>query len=183
MYEYIHRVKYRFPCHFKNVNVLDFGSLDVNGNNRAFFDDITSYMGVDLGEGNNVDVVSLAHEYKSETKFDVVITTELFEHDIFWKQTFLNGFDLLKSGGLYIFTCAGDGRAEHGTIRTRGVDSPFTSKIQGWENYYENKTTKDFVNIFDFEKGFNIYSFEYGPSWDTTIGSNSHDLYFFGIKR
>lgn len=180
MNEFIMRVKNRFPDYFKNVNVLDLGSLDINGNNRIFFDDMITYTGVDLGEGKNVNVVCLAHEYKTDNiKFDVVITTELLEHDIFWRQTFLNGFDLLKSNGMYIFTCAGYGRFEHGTKRSEGWTSPFTSNMDIWGNYYENRTTRDFINLLDFEKEFNIYSFEYGLS----LNNIEHDLYFFGIKR
>jgi hypothetical protein len=80
---------------------------------------------------------------------------------------------------MYIFTCAGYGRLEHGTKKSEGWTSPFTSNIDIWNNYYENRTTKDFINLLDFEKEFNIYSFEYGLS----LNINEHDLYFFGIKR
>ena len=39
--------------------VLDIGSLDVNGNNRCHFIEPREYVGVDVGPGANVDVVSL----------------------------------------------------------------------------------------------------------------------------
>jgi hypothetical protein len=172
MQNYILSIKNKFPAYFNNVRVLDIGSLDINGNNRIFFDNC-DYTGVDIGEGKNVDVVSLGHEYNSDKKFDVVITTELLEHDIFWKKTFLNGLNLLNNYGLYIFTCAGYGRPEHGTAKTDPNSSPFTSDIKFWENYYENRTIKDFVNILDFEENFYECSFEYNPG----------DLYFYGIKK
>jgi SAM-dependent methyltransferase len=172
MNSFLEKIKKEFPNYFKNVNVLDFGSLDINGDNRIFFEDI-EYTGVDIGEGKNVDIVSLAHRYKPNKKFDVVISTEVFEHDVFWKQSFLNGFDLLKEGGFYIFTCAGYGRPEHGTQISEPESSPFTTKINELSDYYENRTTKDFINIMDFEKEFSEYSFTY----------KFLDLYFYGIKR
>lgn len=172
MQEYISSIKDKFPSYFNDVRVLDIGSLDINGNNRIYFNN-SNYTGVDIGEGKNVDVISLGHEYRSDEKFDVVITTELLEHDIFWKKTFLNGFDLLNNYGLYIFTCAGYGRPEHGTAKTDPNSSPFTSEIKYWENYYENRTIKDFVNILDFEENFHECSFQYIPG----------DLYFYGIKK
>lgn len=172
MQNFILSIKEKFPSYFNNVRVLDIGSLDINGNNRIFFDRC-DYIGVDIGEGKNVDVVSLGHEYNSDKKFDVVITTELLEHDIFWKKTFLNGLNLLNNYGLYIFTCAGYGRPEHGTAKTDPNSSPFTSDIKFWENYYENRTIKDFANILDFEENFYECSFQYNPG----------DLYFYGIKK
>jgi hypothetical protein len=172
MQDFITSVKNKFPSYFNNERVLDIGSLDINGNNRVFFEN-SDYTGIDLGEGKNVDIISLGHEYKSDKKFDVVITTELLEHDIFWKKTFLNGYNLLDNYGLFIFTCAGIGREEHGTARTSPDASPFTSKMNFWENYYENRTMKDFVNILDFEENFFECSFQYTPG----------DLYFYGIKK
>ena len=172
MQAFLTSIKSKFPLYFNSVRVLDIGSLDINGNNREFFEN-SDYVGVDLGEGKNVDVISLGHEYTSDKKFDTVITTELLEHDIFWKKTFLNCVNLLKSHGLLLFTCASFGRPEHGTARTSPDASPFTSSMNLWENYYENRTVKDFVNILDFEEFFHEYSFQY------VLG----DLYFYGIKK
>ena len=87
----------------------------------------------------------------------------------------------MNPNGLYIFTCAGYGREEHGTKTKGDTDSPFTSKISVWENYYENKTTRDFINLLDFEKEFQNYLFEYNGNYDNYCGVS--DLYFFGIKR
>jgi len=35
MKNFINGIKLRFPFYFKNVRVLDFGSLDINGNNYS----------------------------------------------------------------------------------------------------------------------------------------------------
>ena len=80
-------VKLKFPHYFRGIMVLDVGSFDVNGNNRHLFQDC-QYVGVDVGEGPNVDVVSLAHEYQAPREsFDVVISTECFEHDMYYRRT------------------------------------------------------------------------------------------------
>ena len=107
--DFLISVKNQFPDKFNNCKVLDIGSLDINGNNRYLFENY-DYTGVDIGAGPNVDVVCKGHEFKSDTQFDIVISTECFEHDIFYKETILNAINLTKSGGLFVFTCASKGR-------------------------------------------------------------------------
>jgi SAM-dependent methyltransferase len=171
-------VKEFMPDFFKGVSVLDIGSLDINGNNRYLFENY-DYTGIDIGEGKNVDIVCKGHEFKpaEKHKFDVVISTECFEHDKHWRETVRNVIDnLLKSGGLFLFTCATTGRPEHGTKRTSPSDSPFTSKAEDWEDYYMNLTEGNFFGNFNFEKDFLIYQFK-------TRLEYPQDLYFWGIKR
>ena len=161
-------VKHQFPNHFKNVSVLDIGSLDINGNNRYLFENYT-YTGVDLAIGKNVDVVSRGHLYKSEKQFDVVISTECFEHDEYYDLTIKNMYKLLKPGGLFLFTCAAPGRPEHGTARTSGWASPFTN------DYYKNLSEEDIRKIIDVDNLFSEYNFFFR--------GDVHDLYFYGIKK
>lgn len=47
---FIGDVRDKFPKYFVGGNVVDFGSLDINGNNKVFFD-LCNYTGVDIGEG------------------------------------------------------------------------------------------------------------------------------------
>jgi SAM-dependent methyltransferase len=170
--EFFTMVKTILPEHFKNCSVLDVGSLDINGNNRYLFEDY-SYIGIDIGKGKNVDIVCKGHEYKSDTLFDVVISSECFEHDMYYKQTILNCINLLKSGGLFLFSCATTGRPEHGTSRTSAWDSPFTWKE--FNDYYKNLTKEDIMEIVNFDDVFEKHY----------IGTrtSSHDLYFYGIKK
>lgn len=102
---FIGMVRELYPEYFLGNRVVDFGSLDINGSNKIWFD-LCDYTGVDIGEGKNVDVVSKAHEYKPEKKFDVVITTEMLEHDMYWEKSLQNMLDLLVPNGLLIITCA-----------------------------------------------------------------------------
>jgi len=172
--EYLLSVKDKFPARFQNCSVLDIGSLDINGNNRYLFSDCT-YIGLDIGKGRNVDIVRRGHEYKSGNQFDIVISTECFEHDEFWDLTIENAIKLTKNGGMFLFTCATTGRPEHGTKRTTPYASPFTSLLEN--DYYKNLTEADIKSKIDIEKWFSDFEFK------NTEGSSHPDLYFWGIKK
>lgn len=165
-------VKNKFPNRFSNCKVLDIGSLDINGNNRYLFEKY-EYTGVDIGPGKNVDVVCRGHEYKNDTLFDIVISSECFEHDEFWNLTIQNAIDLLKPDGLLLFSCATTGRPEHGTRRSHPQDSPFTSQLEN--DYYMNLTDEDVISKIDMSQ-FSKYEFESRLTWP-------QDLYFWGIKK
>lgn len=167
-------LKNKFPERFKNCNVLDVGSLDINGNNRYLFSEY-KYIGVDVGPGKNVDVVSKGHEYNSEYLFDIVISSECFEHDMYYPETIKNCIRLTKSNGLFTFTCASTGRPEHGTRRTRPQDSPLLVEYGEWSDYYKNLTEEDIREVFNPDEYFSEYYFEYN--------SQACDLYFWGIKK
>lgn len=165
-------IKHKYPNLFKGVSVLDVGSLDINGNNRYLFEDY-SYIGIDVGMGKNVDIVSKGHEFKPGRQFDVVISTECFEHDQHWVETIKNCVELTKSGGLFIFTCATTGRQEHGTTRTTPQDSPFTHSL--FNDYYMNLTEQDIRSIPGFIESFSKSAF--------STNTHTKDLYFYGIKH
>jgi SAM-dependent methyltransferase len=169
-------IKEMLPSSFQNKKVLDVGCLDINGNNRYLFQNC-EYTGIDVAPGPNVDIVSLGHEYNApDNTFDTIISTECFEHDMFFPKTFMNIVRMLKPGGLFMFTAGGIGRGEHGTLRTDGgFSSPLTSKIPGWENYYRNvdvNWVKSFCNI---EETFTEHQFSYEPT--------VCDIRFWGIKK
>ncbi len=74
----------------RRQRVLDVGALDLNGNNKILFEGC-AYTGIDIGEGPNVDVVSVAHEYPAPSEsFDVIISTECLEHDRHYPETLRN---------------------------------------------------------------------------------------------
>ena len=171
--DFLTYVKNKFPTKFENCKVLDIGSLDINGNNRYLFTNY-EYIGVDIGEGNNVDVVCRGHEYKNDSLFDIVVSSECFEHDEFWKLTIENAINLLKPGGIFMFTCATTGRSEHGTKRTSPKDSPFTSSLDN--DYYQNLTEEDIRESINIDQLFADCEFQSRLSWP-------QDLYFWGIKK
>jgi autotransporter strand-loop-strand O-heptosyltransferase len=169
------KVKERYTESFKNKKVLDIGSLDINGSNRFLFEDC-EYIGLDVGEGNNVDVVSVGHLYDGpDNYFDTIISTEVFEHDMFYEDTIKNIIRMLKPGGLFLFTCAANGRPEHGTKRTSQCDAPLLINVSDeWSDYYKNLEKEDIKKIPSFNETFIDGYFERGHQPD--------DLYFCGIK-
>jgi SAM-dependent methyltransferase len=170
--DFISKVKENYGNYFQNKCVVEIGSLNINGTVRSFFNDCV-YVGVDVGIGRGVDVVSLGHKYKMPNSFDVAISCECFEHDPHWKETFENMIELCKPDGLIIFSCATTGRKEHGTNKSEPQSSPLTVNL-GWD-YYKNLTEQNFKEILNFNDIFS--SFEFSEN------NKSHDLYFYGIKK
>ena len=162
--------------YFIHKNVLDVGSGDINGNNRFLFENC-NYNGNDVIEAPNVTIVSKTKDlpYKDET-FDTIISTECFEHDPTYKESLLKIYSLLKKDGLFLFTCASTGRAEHGTRRTTPRCSWGTiGNIYDMCDYYKNLTEKDLNDVLDLNSLFSV--------WDTYYCKSSKDLYFVGIKK
>jgi SAM-dependent methyltransferase len=174
--DFFTRVKRAYPQYFTDVKVLDIGSLDLNGNAKHFFTFPYYYVGVDLGEGKNVNVVCPGHLFDCGFQFDVVMSAECFEHDMYYARTLQNMVRLLRPGGLMVFTCASDGRPEHGTLKSLPQDAPFLNNIsEKWGNYYKNLNETDIRLVMDVNNIFSSFNFEYERT--------SHDLYFWGIKK
>lgn len=176
------QVKKTFPDNFEDKKVLDVGSYDINGNNKYLFEKC-DYIGIDIKDGKNVDIVSKGHEYDGEDEsFDTIISTECFEHDMFYEKTLNNIIRMLKPGGLFLFSCGAPGRVEHGTLRTTPQDSAVTLKnadgdeeLLKWQNYYKNLTEDDIKKAIDINI-FEIHQFYYAPP-------PIADLYFWGKKN
>jgi SAM-dependent methyltransferase len=168
-------VKNNLSMFFKNKHVLDVGSGDINGNNRFLFENCT-YEGNDLIQAPNVTIVSRTKDLPfSENTFDVIVSTECFEHDSEYVESFKKIVSMLKDGGLFFFTCASIGRREHGTRRTSPQDSFGTiGNINDFNDYYKNLTFCDFNEVVDVAKTFGSFSSYYN--------TRSKDLYFWGIK-
>lgn len=164
--EFCEEVKAKYPKRFTGVKVVDFGSMDINGNNRYLFSD-SDYTGVDIGEGPNVDIVCPAHEFKGEG-YNVVISTEMLEHDKHYAKSLENMVRILKPGGLLIVSCATEPRREHGTTRTSPKSSPYTN------DYYKNIMPTDIFYAIDMRAFY-----RYNIHVNYMIG----DLYFYAIKR
>lgn len=172
--EFCLAVKAMFPDFFRDKTVLDMGSLDINGSNRYLFENCT-YIGIDLSKGENVDVVAMAHEFRGGP-FDTIISTEMLEHDMHYPDTLRNACDLLKPGGLLLFTCATGSRPRHGTANDSPADSPFTSLMgSGWKDCYQNLSESDIRKALPVDFFFARYSF--------SVQSVHQDLQFWGLKR
>ena len=164
-------IKEKYPSYFFEQRVLDVGSLDINGNNKELFEEC-EYVGLDVIEGDNVDVISVAHQYEPDELFNVVLSTNALEHDIHYELTIKKMIDLLKPKG-FIFVSAGYKYKIHGTLK-HGPENSGTSKMKRkWANYYKNLTIKDIINIVNFEEIFKEFY----------IGIAGKDLRFWGIKK
>lgn len=156
------------PEFFYRPKVYDFGSLDINGNNRQLFRE-ADYIGIDILEGPNVDVVGHAHEVDLPGLADVCISGEMLEHDVHWAESIKAMARWCRPGGLVLFSCAARGRPEHGTRRTTPKDSP------GTLDYYRNLMQHDVEGAVPLADLFSAWEFEYNP-WPG-------DLYFWGIRH
>jgi len=169
--EWCLKIKKEYPDYFYNKRVLDIGSLDVNGTNRDLFKKC-DYVGLDVIEGKNVDVVCVAHEYYPKELFDVVLSTNALEHDIYYKLTLKKMVEILKPNGL-MFVSAPYKWHIHGTKKVRPHSSGTSKMYDEWANYYKNLKIEDFLDNIDLP---NIFKEFY-------IGIAGRDLRFWGIKR
>lgn len=99
----------------KGKNVLEVGSLNENGSVRNLFE-AKDYIGVDMRDGPGVDRVVNAHyltAYFALSAFEVVVCTEMLEHDeAFWVSIAEMGL-VLRRGGFLILTMRGNGFPHH----------------------------------------------------------------------
>jgi len=170
--QFIKRVRKELPHKFRLRKVLEVGSKNINGSPRKYFW-FCNYTGIDLSKGKGVDIVgrmgSLFYEdVLKRNSFDVVISTEMLEHDAVWQYSLFAMYDVLKPGGLLLITCASDERLEHGTKRTTPECSPDTT------DYYRNISKEDFKSVLP-DKLFSLYVL--------MNGRDKQDLYFYGIKK
>ena len=162
----------RLATFFEYRRVVEFGSLDINGSVRKFFRDC-DYTGIDLAPGPGVDVVSAAKDWSPEPgsrPVDVVVSTEMLEHDCEWRESLANMARVLRPAGLKILTCAKTGREAHGTITAHSACSPLTVAMGGERaEYYRNLTQADIESAID--RVFEWHAFDV----------NGCDLRFCGI--
>ena len=164
------------PDFFINKKVLDVGGGDINGNNRFLFENC-NYECNDVANAPNVTIISFTKDLQFENEyFDTIISTECFEHDPEYTESIKKIYNMLKKDGLFVFTCASEGRPEHGTSRTTIHDSYGTIyNIENMKDYYKNINPSDIYNIFNVDELFSSFNFYYNYK--------SKDLYFIGIKR
>lgn len=163
--QFFQTVKLKYSDKFKDVKVIDCGSLDVNGSLADLFDD-SEYLGIDIVAGKNVDLVCKTHELP-DAQYDTVVSAEMLEHDEYWEKSLKKMYDICKSGGLIAISAAGEGRAEHGTTRT--------GAIWGTSNDYYRNITEDMIK--------SIYKEDMFKEMEVIINSSSKDIYFYGIKK
>lgn len=182
--DYFETVRKRFPEVFINKKVLDIGSYDLNGTNSYLFENST-VLGLDIEEGPGVDIVCEAQKYDApDESFDVIVSSECWEHNPYYKESLQNAVRMLKSGGFMLFACATTGRPVHGVGSMQQhmleTDPTWTvmpsAKHEDWQTeYYKNVTEEDVRDAIDVDEIFSSYEF---------VVEESHcDLYFWGFKK
>jgi len=136
-------------------------------------------------EGPGVNIVCSAHEYDApDETYDTIISCECWEHNPFYAESIQNAVRLLKSKGLFLFTCATIGRPVHGIkslenyskTKNKNWKTMPNVKYENWNNeYYKNLTEEDIRFCLDVDDLFEQYEFE--------VEKNHCDLYFWGIKK
>lgn len=158
------------PDFFNETRVLEIGSLDVNGTVRVFFNGC-DYTGLDIGPGPKVDVVCHGEDFGAAARqYDVVLSTEVFEHAPNWDLVMLNMIRLMKGNGMLLFSCASSGSGQHGTSLFIPEAAPHVSAST---DYYRNLVEDDFRAAFRFEYWFADHYFIY----------DQNCLYFVGVGR
>lgn len=171
--EFFLSVRERYPAQFKAARVLEVGSLNINGSVRDMFE-ACDYTGVDLQIGPGVDLACPGQLLALPSgHFDTVVSSECFEHNPYWRETFANMLRMARPGGMVLISCATTGRKEHGTTRTNPQDSPFT--VQARWDYYRNLVADDLVRAAHLPGWL--------AQWHCWTNYASRDLYFVGLVR
>jgi len=106
--------KEKYPGYFSgDIKVIEYGSHMVNGSVRDYFGSINKYIGVDWRAGENVDLVSLAHNVDLPDKFNTVISASLLEHDPYWEKSIPNMIQHLSEDGILLLSWGAALNGEH----------------------------------------------------------------------
>lgn len=92
-------------------SILDIGALNVNGSLRDIAPAGAKYVGIDLENGNGVDLV-LDDPYSypfDDQSFDMIVSTSCFEHDPMFWLTFLEASRVLAEGGIFYVNAPSNG--------------------------------------------------------------------------
>lgn len=120
---------------------LECGSLNVNGSVREVIDS-RSYFGVDVIAGAGVDKVADFAEFTADDVNDLVVCCEVLEHSNNIDGIIESAHANLKPGGLFLITCATDGRAPHG-VNGGSVGSEY------YENVSEGEMRVELLGLFE----------------------------------
>ena len=102
------------------VDVLDLGGRDINGSPRILFPNAATYTVLDIMPGPGVEIVANAAEWRTDQRYDVVVSAEVFEHTAEWREIVATAYEVLRPGGRFVATMAGPGRPVHSAVDGSG---------------------------------------------------------------
>jgi hypothetical protein len=99
------------------LRIIEFGSRNVNGSVRSLFKAPLNYVGIDISDGPDVDVVADAGTWRPHNwKADVVVCCEVMEHTPAWKQIIESAAATLAADGVFLMSAACEPRPSHSAI-------------------------------------------------------------------
>ena len=137
------------------LEVLEIGSMSINGTIRPIFELCDSYIGIDTVKGPAVDVVADGAEYMPGAPPDVVVTCSTLEHTPNAEQIVRHAFDILKPGGLLLVTAVDDRWPKHSANGATLLEDEYYGGIQSTD-------LRDWFN----QAGFSDVQVEDHPSGD-----------------
>lgn len=145
--------------------VVEFGSKDINGNVNDLFKKGTTYIGIDILEGPNVNVVADASTWvpPAELAIDCVLSLGMLEHTPLGQQLTANAYKILQPHGIYLAMAA------HTWPIHSGIDG--MPRLIGNE-YYKNVSLEEMLSWMSSSFGIGNYG--------VTVSEN--DLYVWAEK-
>ena len=141
------------------IKIVEIGSQSINENIKKHLNKNHTYIGVDIVEGNNVDIV-LEDPYKlpfEKDTIDVVISISTFEHTEFFWLSYLEILRVLKPTGLFFLNVPSNSKYHrHSTDNWRFYpDSSKALESWGHRNNFKPKVLEHFTN---YENGRDIWN-------------------------
>jgi len=102
--------------HLPPLDVVEFGSCDMNGSVRIAYPQAKSWHGIDVQAGPNVDEIADCADWTAPKPVDVILCAEVFEHTPRWREIIANAHANLKPGGLFLASCATGRRPPHSAV-------------------------------------------------------------------
>lgn len=96
---------------------LDVGGRRINTSTRDLMHR-ASWVGLDICPGPEVDIVADAATWIPDQRYQLVQSTELFEHTPDWRRIVATCARATRRYGYFLFTCASTGREPHGADGT-----------------------------------------------------------------
>jgi SAM-dependent methyltransferase len=106
------------PSEVEGKSIIEVGSCNVNGSLRPLLESWhpREYVGVDIAPGRGVDeicdVENVVCEF-GESRFDIVVATEVIEHVRDWRKTLSNLKGVCRAGGTVLVTTRSKGFPHH----------------------------------------------------------------------
>ena len=114
----VHAEAYEWVSRFASIEplrVLDIGGRNINGTALDHFPNADATV-LDVAPGAGVDIVADASTWVPTQEWDLITCCEVYEHTYSWPGITATAFKALRSGGVFIVTCAGPGRHRHSAV-------------------------------------------------------------------